>query len=96
MLHERSWAMEEFGGANMGDARLSKRLIKQADRLGDARPARCVRQTLHARSVDLPDGHGGLMPVTCLVARETGAPQGQKAIEWRLLTNRAVATLNAA
>ncbi len=28
--------MEEFGGANMGDARLSKRLIKLADRLGDA------------------------------------------------------------
>jgi hypothetical protein len=26
MLHERSWAMEEFGGANMGDARLSERL----------------------------------------------------------------------
>ena len=28
--------MDEFGGAEMGDARLTKRLIKLADRLGDA------------------------------------------------------------
>lgn len=154
--------MEEFGGADMGDARLSKRLIKLADRLPVTRlvyvadreadilkmmqrahtlghpadyllcaqhdrclpqggkswpvvlattpvgkieftlperakrPARRVRQTLHVLSVDLPDGHGGLTSVTCLVACETGAPQGQKAFEWRLLTNRAVATLEDA
>ena len=31
-----SWAMDEFGKAQMGDARLTKRLIKLADRLGDA------------------------------------------------------------
>ena len=60
------------------------------------RPARPVRQALRALSVDLPDGHGGTMPVTCLIARETGAPQGQKAVEWRLLTNRVVATLEEA
>ena len=28
--------MAEFAGADMGDARLTKRLIKLADRLGDA------------------------------------------------------------
>jgi hypothetical protein len=28
--------MEEFAGADMGDARLTQRLIKLADRLGDA------------------------------------------------------------
>ena len=28
--------MDEFGGAQMGEARLSKRLIKLAERLGDA------------------------------------------------------------
>jgi hypothetical protein len=60
------------------------------------RPARAVRQTLHARPVDLPDGQGGMMPVTCLIARETGVPEGQKAVEWRLLTNRVVATLEEA
>jgi len=36
MIHEGSWAMEEFAGADMGDARLTKRLIKLADRQGDA------------------------------------------------------------
>ncbi len=60
------------------------------------RPARAVRQTLHVRPVDLPDGQGGMMPVTCLIARETGVPEGQKAVEWRLLTNRVVATLEEA
>ncbi len=60
------------------------------------RPARAVRQTLHARTVDLPDGRGGTLPVTCLIARETGAPPGQKAVEWRLLTNRVVATVEDA
>ena len=60
------------------------------------RPARSVRQTLYARTVDLPDGQGGMMPVTCLIARETGVPKGQKAVEWRLLTNRIVVTLEEA
>ena len=60
------------------------------------RPARSVRQTLYARPVDLPDGQGGMMPVTCLIARETGVPKGQKAVEWRLLTNRVVVTLEEA
>ena len=60
------------------------------------RPARAVRKTLHVRPVDLPDGQGGMMPVTCLIARETGVPEGQKAVEWRLLTNRVVATLEEA
>jgi hypothetical protein len=36
MDNEGSWAMDEFGGAKMGDARLTKRLVKRADRLGDA------------------------------------------------------------
>jgi hypothetical protein len=38
------------------------------------RPARRVRQTLHAHTVALPDGKGGLMSVNCLIARETRAP----------------------
>lgn len=36
MNNEGSWAMDEFGGAQVGDARLTKRLIKLADRLADA------------------------------------------------------------
>lgn len=59
-------------------------------------PARPVRQALHVRTVDVPDGQGGLMRVSCLIAREHDTPQGQKPIEWRLLTNRAVSTLEQA
>ena len=55
--------------------------------------ARAVSQTLHVCTVPLPDGQGGTMPVTCLIARETGAPAGHKPIEWRLLTNRSIASL---
>lgn len=57
------------------------------------RPARQVRQALYARTAVLPDGQGATMSVTCVIARETDAPQGQKPVEWRLLTNRPVNTL---
>ena len=60
------------------------------------RPARLIRQTLYVRCVELPDGRGGTIPVRCLIAKELGAPPGQQAIEWRLLTNRTVATLDDA
>jgi len=59
-------------------------------------PERLVRQALHVRALDLPDGLGGMMSVTSLIAREVGVSQGKKAIEWRLLTNRHVTTLEAA
>ena len=32
--------------------------------------------------------------MTCLIAKETGAPDGVKPVEWRLLTNRAAQTLD--
>jgi len=35
------------------------------------------------------------LALTCLVAREIKAPEGLKPIEWRLLTNRTVDTLDA-
>lgn len=53
---------------------------------------RTVRQQLWARAVEINDGKKGRITVTCLVAREVGAPSGVKPIEWRLLTNRAVLT----
>ena len=57
---------------------------------------RLVRQTVHVRTVQLPDGQGGLMPVTCLIALEGETSEDHKPIEWRLLTNRAVTTLDQA
>jgi hypothetical protein len=59
-------------------------------------PARTVRQTLHAHVVALPDGQGGTLQVSCLIARETGMQAGPKPVEWRLLTNRVITTLEEA
>lgn len=53
---------------------------------------RTVRQQLWAREVEIKDGAKGRISVTCVVAREVGAPIGVKPIEWRLLTNRIVTT----
>lgn len=55
--------------------------------------AREVRQQLWARPIRLPDGHGGQLSVTCLIAREINAPAGCKPVEWRLLTNRVAESL---
>lgn len=62
---------------------------------GRGRTAREVRQDLYAQRVALSDGRRGTFEVTCLVAREISTPPGVKPIEWRLLTNRSAATLQA-
>ena len=64
-----------------------------AARQGQA--TREVRQQLWARPISLPDGRGGQLSVSCLIAREINAPAGCKPVEWRLLTNRAAESLEA-
>lgn len=54
---------------------------------------RKVRQELWATSIELNAGKPGAVTVTCVIAREIDAPKGVKAVEWRLLTNRAAPTL---
>ena len=49
-----------------------------------------------AQVLHLPDGQGGFVRATCIVARETEPPAGDKPIEWRLLTNLPVETLEQA
>ena len=56
------------------------------------KPAREVEQQVWAKTVQLRDGKGGFVTASCIVARETAPPEGHSAVEWRLLTNRAVAT----
>jgi hypothetical protein len=58
--------------------------------------ARTVRQQLWVRTVELPAGKDRTVSATCLIAREIDAPAGTKPIEWRLLTSRKAATLEAA
>ena len=50
--------------------------------------ARQVQQQVFASKINLPDGKGGLLSVTCLIAQEINAPANCKPVEWRLLTNR--------
>jgi len=57
--------------------------------------ARTVRQRLWVQRVELPVGKGKTLGSTCVIAREHEAPPGVKPIEWRLLTNREAATVEA-
>jgi hypothetical protein len=59
---------------------------------GRGRKARAVTQELRAARVELSDG----VTIACLVATEIDAPKGSKPVVWRLLTNRAVDTLEQA
>jgi len=63
---------------------------------GRGRRACAVRQELYVQRVRIADRQGGTVDLTGLIARERGAPDGVKPVEWRLLTNRLVETLEAA
>jgi hypothetical protein len=59
-------------------------------------PARVVRQTLYRERLTLPARQGApVVTVTAILAREEYPPAGEKAIDWRLLTNREAETLEA-
>ena len=79
--------------------------VTEGESLGEIRFTLPQRQGKHAREVvqevwaqtlSLPDGKRGFVQATCLLARETEPPEGDKAVEWRLLTNLPVATLDQA
>lgn len=58
--------------------------------------ARPVRQYVGAHRVELPDGEGGKVAATCIIAREKEAPADVAPAERRLLTNREVGSFKAA
>lgn len=60
------------------------------------RPARAVTQSLRVERVRLTPRGKAPVEVTALLAREENPPPGQPALEWRLLTNRPVQTLEQA
>ena len=61
-----------------------------------AQRAREVVQQVWAQALQLPDGQGGFVQATCIVAKETEPAADDKPIEWRLLTNLPVDTLEQA
>lgn len=60
------------------------------------RQGRNVTQQLRCKRVQLADGQNGTFDIIALLARELESPQGEKPLEWRLLTNRDAPTLEAA
>jgi len=60
------------------------------------RPSRPVVLTVRVESVTVQPRGGKPVQVTALRAREESAPAGVKPLDWRLLTNRPVATLDQA
>jgi hypothetical protein len=60
------------------------------------RKGRTVVQSLRAARVALARNGGGAREVTVILAREESPPPGEKPIEWLLLTNERVVTLEEA
>ena len=58
--------------------------------------AREVVQEVWAQALQLPDGNGGFVQASCIVAKETEPAPGDKPVEWRLLTNLPVENLEQA
>ncbi len=54
------------------------------------------RQHVRVKATTIPAADGQMIHVTCLIATEIDPPPGRKPVEWRLLTNRAAADLDAA
>ena len=59
---------------------------------GRGQSAREVVQEVWAKKVTLPDGKKDVVQAYCIVAREITPPEGEKPVEWRLLTNLSVET----
>jgi len=85
---EKLWA-HVSGGQALGELRFT-----MPSRQG--RKAREVIQQVWGQTVELSDGAKGKVQASCIVARETQPPQGEKPIEWRLLTNLPVTSLEQA
>ena len=93
--HNRAWpSRQKLWAASTAGEPLSGVRFELPAQPGQA--ARLVRQAVRVSVVELPDGRDGRLPVTCVVARELSPPAGVKPVEWRLLTNRTVAGLEAA
>lgn len=63
---------------------------------GRGRKARVVVQRIRTERIDISDGAKGSLGVTCVLAEEIDPPAGARPVIWRLLSNRAVNTLEQA
>jgi len=63
---------------------------------GREHSAREVVQAVWAKKIELHDDKKQVVQVSCIVAREINPPEGEKPVEWRLLSNRSVETMEHA
>jgi hypothetical protein len=63
---------------------------------GRGRPVRRIEQELRTQHLEINNGPGGSIPVTCLIASEVNAPAGITPVVWRLLSNCEAPSLEAA
>jgi hypothetical protein len=103
--HSADWLVRAKHDRNTADGDKRWARLAQSEPLGQVeftrpaapnRPARVVRQPLYRERLTLPARQGApVVTVTAILAREEQPPAGEKAIEWRLLTNRTAETLEA-
>ena len=86
------------GHVEMDIARVSARPKSSRKQAHPARTARVARAEVHYRELTLPSTIEGLAPVTlwAVHVRETAPPEGEKPLEWFLLTSVRVESLDAA
>jgi hypothetical protein len=99
------WLLRSKHNRTLSDGDKLWNRVTQGDSLGEIRftlssrqgqRAREVVQNVWAQTLQLPDGKDGFVRVTCIVAREIDPADGDKPIEWRLVTNLEVASLEQA
>ena len=99
------WLLRSKHNRTLSDGDKLWSRVTQGESLGEIRftlasrqgqRAREVIQNVWAQTLQLPDGKGGFVRVTCIVAREIDPADGDKPIEWRLLTNLPVESLEQA
>ena len=86
------------GHVEIDIARVSERPKSSRKQARPARTARVARAEVHYRELTLPSTVEGLAPVTlwAVHVRETAPPEGEKPIEWFLLTSVRVERIEAA
>lgn len=85
---------DKLWGAVVHSEALGEIRFVMASRQGQR--AREVVQQVWAQTLELPDGKGRFVKASCIVAKEMQPAAGDKPVEWRLLTNLPVQSLEQA
>lgn len=100
--HPADWLIRCLHNRTLADGGKLWAELEQAPVLGQvqftlprdgARKARTVVQTVRMARFELPPQGGKPLRVTAILAREEHPPEGEQPIEWRLLTNEALESL---